>query len=73
MDVTVERAACALLLANPPQALQLLGLSASSAGQQGSCEDSVREFVLVSRLEHPCLLLLYCTSCFTRYTRSHIK
>jgi hypothetical protein len=52
MDVSVERAACALLLGNPPQALQLLGLSNGSAGQQGSCEDGVREFVLVRSLRH---------------------
>jgi hypothetical protein len=51
MDVSVERAACALLLGNPPQALQLLGLSNTSAEQRGSSEDGVREFVLVSRLE----------------------
>jgi hypothetical protein len=50
MDVSVERAACALLLGNTPQSLQLLGLADSSGGQQGSCEESVRDFVLVSDL-----------------------
>jgi hypothetical protein len=51
MDVTVERAACALLLGDPPQALQLLGLSDRSAVQQSSSDDSVAEFVLVSRMQ----------------------
>jgi hypothetical protein len=67
MDVSLERAACALLLGNTPQALQLLGLSDGAAGQQDSSEDSVREFVLVSCLGVAC----WCTLPFAIIVSRH--
>ncbi|KAF6257019.1 hypothetical protein COO60DRAFT_1655857 [Scenedesmus sp. NREL 46B-D3] len=46
LDVSVDRAACALLLGNIRQSQELVGLSDSPAGQQAACEDIVREYVL---------------------------